>query len=175
MEPLSTIIAGAAITEAVDFLCAQGAEVLRTWRQRRNDRDAASPKVLQPANGVTVAATGKVLADPPARDVEDTLQDLLEAVGVVREGAVPPETEEARKAVGYLRDYLEQVLGASITIEGEQPRQLTVRDVRVDAETVRDSVVGVRAALDRIAEQTLIERVDVHARGAKDVTGVDLT
>lgn len=176
MEPITTTLAASAIAEGVKFLYNQADQVLRSWRERRRNKDAAPPKLLPAPEGVVVVAKGEPVAEPPDRDTEDTLRDLLEALEPVVAGEVPAAADEAREAAGTLRGYLEQLMRASITFEGEPPRTLDVRDVSIVAKQVSKDVIGVTASLERLGAQTKIEKVRVQADSMEgDVIGVDLT
>jgi hypothetical protein len=169
-------VASATLVEGVKFLYQQAGEVLRGWRQRREDPDAPAPGILEPP-GVVRVEHAAPLADPPSTELEEMLQELRDLVEPIQGGEVDPEAAAARAAGAYLRDLLEVVLRSAITFAGEEPRTVEVSDIEVVVQRVRGQVRGVHVDLDRLQGPALIRRVGVEAGEveAGDVTGVDLT
>lgn len=171
MEPILMTAAGLALAEGVKFLYQQAGEFLKTWRARRRDDSSPPPKVLSPPPGVTVGKADP-LPDPPSREAEDTLQELHELLEPVVDGTLPVEDEAARKAVAALRQVLETVLRAPITIGGEQPRATPVEaDVTVVVQDVAGEVAGIRGELQAAISRVRVEAGDVQPGGS--VTGID--
>lgn len=145
MDPILTTVGVAALTEGVKFLYAQATEVLKSWRAGRQGEPAA-PAVVPAPPGVSVGPS----AEPPLpvpRDamMEDTLLDLRDMVEQVRDGTVDIASEQGRRVVADLRDYLEVVLRAPIRFAGEPARTLETGRVEVVARRVEGDVAGVRA------------------------------
>jgi hypothetical protein len=177
MEPLLVGVASTALVEGVKFLYQQAGEVLRSWRERRRDRDAAPPAVLEPPAAVQLGQAAP-LADPPSLELMDTLQELKDLVEPIKDGAGDVEAPAVRTAVANLRDLLEVALQSPITLAGEQPRTVEVSDVDVVARRVAGQVRGVRADLERLQGPASIRRVRVRTDDIDEggeVTGVDLT
>lgn len=80
-------LTAAALTDGVKFLYVQAGEMIKGWRERRRNPNAAGPR----------------------------LADLKDAVERIKDGVVPVDAPESLRAIGLLRDYLEQLTGASIT------------------------------------------------------------
>jgi len=173
MEPISAIIATAALTEGVAFLYAQAGEVLRSWRQRKRDRSAPPPKLIE-SGGVTIGPEAKPLEDPRDDLMVDTLSELREALEPIKDGTVDISSPEAREAIGALRNYLEVIVRAPVELAGEKPRELSIERIRLDAEDVERNVTGVRAKIAHTS--AAIRDVDVRAKKVGgDVTGVEAT
>lgn len=174
MEPITATLTATALTEGVKFLYAQAGEMIKGWRERRSNPDATGPRLVDPPKAVTVTPSRDPVVDPPDSAAEDTLANLKDAVERIKDGVVPVDAPESRRAMGLLRDYLEQLTGASITFEGEKPRTLEASDIRVEGERVRGNVRGVVAALDGL--QATIKGVTVQGKDVDgDVEGVRLT
>lgn len=176
MEPILATLATTAVVEGVKFLYKEAGEVLSAWRKRRQDQNAAPPKVLEPPAEVTVG-NASPLADPEGQSMVDTLQELKDLAEQVKDGQLPPDSQEARAIVADLRELLEAILRAPITFAGESPRTLRIADVKTTVEQVSGRVAGVRANLDKLQGATEIRDVDVKAgdvQSGGDVTGVDL-
>jgi hypothetical protein len=177
VEAILAGVAATALTEGVKFLYAQAAEVLTAWRRRRREPDAPAPVALDPPAGVTVVDPHPA-ADPASPDAVEVLQELKDLIEPIKDGALPADAPEARQAVAALRDLLESVLAAPITLAGEEPRTLEVSSVDVTVERVAGSVRGVRADLDKLRGRTVVRDIGVSAGDVSaggDVTGVDLT
>ncbi len=144
MEPLLLSVGGAALTEGVTFLYAQASEFLRTWRARRGGR-AEAPVAMTPPGAVTVG-TADPLVDPRDTAMEDTLQDLRDLAEQVKDGTIEVTSERGRQIVSELRDYLEILLRAPITLAGEVPRSFHAGSVAVITARVEGDVAGVRVA-----------------------------
>jgi hypothetical protein len=177
---VEAILAGAAATalsEGVKFLYAQAGEFLRAWRERRREPNASAPVALASPPGVTVGDPHPV-ADAPSGEAIEMLQELKDLVEPIKDGAVPVDSPEARRTIAALRNFLESLLGAPITLEGEQPRTLEVSGVDVAVQRVAGNVAGVRAGMAKLRGQTEIRDVTVKAGDVEPgggVTGVDLT
>jgi hypothetical protein len=116
--------------------------------------------------------------DAPSGAAVEMLQELKDLVEPIKDGTVPADSPEARRTIAALRDLLESVLGAPITLEGEQPRTLEVSGVDVTVDRVESNVAGLRADMAKLRGQTVIRDVSVKAGDVGpggDVTGVDLT
>jgi hypothetical protein len=177
VDTLLTGVASSALVEGVRFLYQQAGELLRGWRERRRDRDAPAPSVIQPPAGVRVEHAAP-LADPPDLELVDTLQELRDLVEPINYRVVDPEGAAARTAIANLRDLLEVVLRSPISFAGEQRRSVEVSDIDVVVDRVRGQVRGVRMNLERLQGPASIwgvrvETGEVVAGG--EVTGVDLT
>jgi hypothetical protein len=179
-DPVDGILVGVAataLTEGVKFLYAQAGEFLRAWRERRREPAAPTPAALTSPPGVTVGDPHPV-PDAPSAEAVETLQELKDLVEPIKDGAVPVDSPEARGAIAALRDVLESLLGAPITIEGEQPRTLAVSGVDVTVQRVAGDVAGVRADMAKLSGRTEIREVTIKAADVEPgggVTGVDLT
>jgi len=177
VEALLMGVASATLVEGVKFLYQQAGEVLRGWRERRRDREAPAPGILEPPAVVRIEHAAP-LADPPDIELADTLQELKDLVEPIKDGGVDPETAAARAAVANLRDLLEVILRSPITFAGEQPRAVQVSDIDVVVQRVRGRVRGVRLDLERLQGPASIRGVGVEAGDVDpggEVTGVDLT
>jgi hypothetical protein len=176
VEALLIGVASTALAEGVKFLYQQAGEVLRGWRERRQDRNAPAPKVLEPP--AVVRVDGAVpLADPPGQDVVDALQELKDLVEPIKDGAVDPQAPAARAAIANLRDLLEVILRGRIAFAGEQARTIEISDVDVVVHRVQGQVRGVRGDLERLRDPMSVRRVRVTTGDVDggEVTGVDLT
>jgi hypothetical protein len=177
VEALLMGVASTALVERVRFLYQQAGEVLRGWRERRRDRDAPAPGVLEPP-AVVCVEHAVPLADPPNLELVDTLQELKDLVEPIKDGAVDPQAPAARAAIANLRDVLEVILHSQIAFAGEQPRTTEVSDIDVVVDRVRGQVRGVRVALERLQGPMSVRRVRVDTGDVDDsgeVAGVDLT
>ena len=145
MDPVLTTVGVAALTEGVKFLYAQATETLKSWRAGRRG-EPVEPTVVPTPEAVTVGpAAGPPLPAPRDALMEDTLLDLRDMVEQVRDGTVDIASEQGRRIVADLRDYLEVVLRAPIRFAGEPDRTLETGRVEVVARRVEGDVAGVRA------------------------------
>ena len=174
MDPLSTL-AGAALTQAVQFLFEQAGEFLSAWRARRRDKDAQPPRALEPPEGITVTRP-RPLADAPSDEAQKLLEQLTALAKPIESGEIDPTSPAAREVIEQLRDVVEAALQAPVRLPGEPPRPLKISDVQVVTERVKGRVVGLRADLAKLPGGSEISGIGVEAReGEGDVTGVDLS
>ena len=176
MDPISAF-AGAALTQGVKFLYQQAGEFLSAWRERRRDKDAPPPRVLDAPEGVTVTGP-RPLADPPSEETIKVLERLMDLVEPIQSGKMNAASPAARATIEQLRDVVEAALRAPVWLAGEPPRPLKISDIGVVTERVAGRVAGLRADLAKLPGGSQISGVhvrtgDVEADG--DVAGVDLT
>lgn len=176
MELVLATLATTVVVEGVKFLYKEAGEVLSAWRKRRQDKNAAPPKVLEPPKEITMG-NARPLADPENQRMEDTLQELKYFAEQIKDGQIDPNSQEARVITGNLRELLEVILQAPITFAGEAPRTLRIGDINTTVQQVSGRVAGVRASLDKLQGSAEIRNVEVKAgdvQSGGDVTGVDL-
>src|SRR4051794_11753213 len=89
------------------------------------DPSAPAPKVIKPPPDVMIGDVDSVPALPGDDAMFDTLSELREALEPIIDGSVEVESLEARETTSALRTYLQSILGATITMRGEQPTALT--------------------------------------------------
>lgn len=176
MDPTS-VFAGAAITQGVNFLYQQAGELLSAWRARRRGSGGPPPRALDAPDGVIVARP-RPLADPPSEEFARTLEELRQLVEPIRNGAVDLASPAARASIEQLRDVVESALQAPVRFAGEPPRPLNVSDVRVVTERAAGRIAGLRADLAKLPGGSEIYSVHVQTGDVEpggEVTGVDLT
>lgn len=176
LEVVLATIAAPVLEKGVEFLFKQAKEFLSGWRRRRRDSKAAPPEVIQPPKEISVGKTNPI-AEPKDQNLEDTVADLTELVGKIRDEKLDAKSPASRQAISDLRTIIETVLQAPITFEGEQPRTLEISDINVTVKEVSGRVAGVRANLEKLGSAK-IKNVKVDAGDVKEdgeVTGVDLT
>ena len=174
MEAVLVGVTGVVLKEGVKFLYAQAGEVLRAWRKRKQDPKSPPPTVLKPPDEVSVGRPDP-LPNPVNDEMLDSLQELKDAAEAVKDGAVDADSSEARAVIANLRELLEASLRAPITLKGEAPRSVDIRDIEVTVKTVEGRVRAVTARLDKLRGN--IEHVRVRADDVKkggDVSGVEL-
>jgi hypothetical protein len=179
VEPISlAAVGGLALTEGIKFLYAQAGEVLKRWRERRDDSPAAPMQEarLRPPEGL-LAGTPEAaeprdeLADRLEEELRETrrlLADYADGIETARE--VDPAVLER---VDALRGLLEVVYGQRITFKGEQraPSGPLVT-AELDVDEVAGRAAGVRAKVIAGGEVD----VTVQARRVEsggEVTGVE--
>lgn len=158
---LMTGVESAALVKGVEFLYQQAAEVLRAWRERRQDHRAPAPRVIEPPAEIHIERADP-LPDPTDLEMLDTLQELKALVQPINDGLIDADSTPAREAVANLRDLLEAVLRGPITFDGERPRT-EIADVNVVVKQVKGQVAGVHAQLAKLPGRTAIRKVHVQS------------
>lgn len=177
-DPFSLGALGAvALTEGIKFLYDQAKELLKSWRERREDAEAS---VEVPARRSEVLDASLA----PARVPFAVLEEHAAALTALRRGLieyaeegrpVDPADQSLLETTEALRSLLELAYGQRITFRGEQREHTGTRvDSQVEAGVVRGRLAGVRAHgvvgdLDVVAK-TRVDEVDSDG----DVVGVDL-
>jgi hypothetical protein len=129
MEPLLTGVAGTVISEGVKFLYRQAAEILSSWRARRQDASAAPPQALPPPPGVSVGPA-KPLPDAPAGDALETLQEWKELAEPIKNGTIDVDDPAARQVIAKLRAVVEAALQAPTILRNGPEHRPTGRPTR---------------------------------------------
>ena len=144
-EPLLMTVTGVALAEGVKFLYSRLRRFSgKSWRARRRGDSTAVPKVVVAPQGVVVGAADP-LPEPRDAAMEDTLAESRDLADEVRSGSIDVASPEGRELVAHLRDYLEVVLRAPITLAGEERRSFEAGRVDVTTKPVEGDVAGVRA------------------------------
>lgn len=148
-DPLSLSVIGATVlNQGVQFLYAQASELLKRWRERRDNKDAAVTAELQPPADILA---GEVAAATPDDErlgqLHEELSELRKALVDIADGeAVDPSDEATVSEIEALRRAIEVIYGQRITFKGErrEPSGPLV-EADVDVERVRGDVAAVRA------------------------------
>ena len=178
-DPFSAAALGAVVlTEGIKFLYQQAGEVLKRWRQRR---DQAATEVhaatLRPPEGLL---EGSVEPVEPRDDQADRLaEDLRQARQLLADYADGIETPRPGdhllvEQVDALRQLLEAAYGQRITFRGEQrPPSGPLVTGQIDVDRVIGDAAAVRAKVISSGEIRGSAKAGVVEAGGK-LTGVEI-
>jgi hypothetical protein len=182
-DPLTAAaIGGVVLTEGIKFLYKQAGEVLRRWRERRDDAGSAVVRAtLRPPEGLLQGTVEPVeprddqaaLLEEELRQARRLLADYAEAITVPR-----PGDHLVAEQADTLRRLLEAVYGQRITFRGEQRSpsgplvtgEIDVKQVAGDAAAIRARAVTggeVRgsAKTERVEEGGKLSAVEIDRIG----------
>ncbi|HEY1573888.1 MAG TPA: hypothetical protein VGG05_21270 [Pseudonocardiaceae bacterium] len=149
------LVVATALAEGIKFLYGQGAELLRSWRERRQAGRVSAQDLAggTPPEGLFDGTPTFTRPDPDVLAHRATaLAELLTQpalIGVLSLGdPADPSNDEQVKALAALRAVLEEIYGERLTLVGEPDRpkagELVVRG-RATAEQVYGVLAGVIA------------------------------
>jgi hypothetical protein len=153
-DPFSAAaLGGLVLTEGIKFLYQQAGEVLKRWRERREQGGAHIERAtLRPPEGLLQGTVEPVEPqDDQAERLEQELRETRRLLADYAEGiAVPkPGDDLVAEQADALRRLLEGVYGQRITFRGEQrppsgplvAGEIDVKQVAGDAAAVRAKVI----------------------------------
>jgi hypothetical protein len=147
-DPLSlAVLGGAAATEGIKFLYGQAAEVIKSWRARRKDREQPLEVPIVENSVLDAQPTGTTVDPAVLERADTTMLKLWQHLAPYAQDleTVEDTDMELARAAGELRALLEAAYGQRFTFRGER-REPT--GTRVSVEQVLGTVAGLAVGVE---------------------------